>query len=331
MAARKRGAHRAVVRKRIQELETILAEEELDLARLKQLRLHFKEKMEVLGKLDEEVLDGLGDAEAMGQDIEEADIFRQEIYSAIERLDAKFHLSSSVSESCGPAPSGSAPHDTPIRPKLPDLTLSKFDGDITNWNSFWDSYDTAVHNNTSLSDINKFTYLKSLVVKSAEDAIEGLALTAANYEEAVAILKKWFGNPQLIISKHMEELMSTDAVSSVQDIVALRHMYDKVEVHVRGLRSLGVISASYGALLMPVLQKKLPPELRIVINREITESNDLDKLMKTLADEIEVRERSVLASVANQPSFKRRSTTTTFMTGNQPVSCVYCQKGHASE
>ena len=53
--------------------------------------------------------------------------------------------------------------------------------------------------------------------------------------------------------------------------------------------------------------------------------------MKTLADEIEVRERFVLASVANQPSFMRRSTTTTFMTGNQPVSCVYCQKRHASE
>ena len=189
------------------------------MARLKQLRLHFKEKMEVLGKLDEEVLDGLGDAEAMGQDIEEADVFRPEIYSAIERLDAKFHLSSSISESCGHAQLGFAPHDMPVRPKLPDLTLSKFDGDITNWNSFWDSYETAVHNNSSLSDIDKFTYLKSLVVQSAKDAIEGLVLTAANYEEAVAMLKKRFGNPQLIISKHMEELICTDAVSSVQDIV----------------------------------------------------------------------------------------------------------------
>ena len=66
--------------------------------------------------------------------------------------------------------------------------------------------------------------------------------------------------------------MSTEGVSSVQDVTALRRMYDKVEVHVRGLRSLGVASASYGALLTPIL----PPELRIVINREITESSDLD-------------------------------------------------------
>lgn len=119
--------------------------------------------------------------------------------------------------------------------------------------------------------------------------------------------------------------MNTDAVSLVLDITALRRMYDKVEVHVRGLKSLGIASASYGALLMPVLQKKL---LRIVINREITESSDLDKLMTTLADEIEVRERSVVASGTSQPSFKRRSTTTTFMTGSQQVSCAYYGKRH---
>ena len=92
--------------------------------------------------------------------------------------------------------------------------------------------------------------------------------------------------------------MSTEAVPSVQDVTALRSMYDSVEVHVRGLKSLGVASASYGALLTPVLQKKLPPELRIVINQEVAESSDLDKLMKVLAEEIEVRERSVTTSAA---------------------------------
>lgn len=81
--------------------------------------------------------------------------------------------------------------------------MSKFDGDVTTWHSFWDSYESAVHN-TSLSDVdlNKLTYIKSLVLKSAKDAIEGLALTVVNYEEAVAILKKHFGNQQLIIFKH---------------------------------------------------------------------------------------------------------------------------------
>uniref|UniRef100_A0A1X7V1C4 Uncharacterized protein n=1 Tax=Amphimedon queenslandica TaxID=400682 RepID=A0A1X7V1C4_AMPQE len=143
---------------------------------------------------------------------------------------------------------------------------------------------------------------EAAVVKSAKDAIEGLALTAFNYKEAIVILKNWFGNPQLIISKHMEELMNTDSVSSVLFITALKCMYDTVEVHVRGLKSLRVALVSYGALLMPVLQKKLPPELKIVLNREITKSSDLDKLMTTLADEIEVRESPDAADIAQHYS-----------------------------
>ena len=42
-------------------------------------------------------------------------------------------------------------------------------------------------------------------------------------------------------------------------------------------------------MLTPVLQKKLPLELRTVINREVTESSDLDKLMKVVAEEIKVK------------------------------------------
>ena len=68
-------------------------------------------------------------------------------------------------------------------------------------------------------------------------------------------------------------------------------MYDKVESNIHCLKSLGVTSQSYGALLAPVLQNKLPSELRLIINRELTENWDLDKFMKILAEELEVRER----------------------------------------
>ena len=51
-----------------------------------------------------------------------------------------------------------------------------------------------MHSNTKLAPIDKFNYLNSLLVKSAYEAISGLSLTAANYDEAVAILKRRFGN-----------------------------------------------------------------------------------------------------------------------------------------
>ena len=49
---------------------------------------------------------------------------------------------------------------------------------------------SAVHNNTGISDVEKFNYLISLLERSAKDAVSGLALTAAIYQQAIAILKK---------------------------------------------------------------------------------------------------------------------------------------------
>ena len=58
---------------------------------------------------------------------------------------------------------------------------------------FWDSFESAIHLNRSLSDVDKFNYLRSYLESTAAD---GLSLTSANYAEAVDILKKRFGNKQ---------------------------------------------------------------------------------------------------------------------------------------
>ena len=59
--------------------------------------------------------------------------------------------------------------------------------------TFWDSYNSSIHSNSSLSDVDKFNYLVSLVESSAAEAIAGLTITAANYVgRAIATLKKRF-------------------------------------------------------------------------------------------------------------------------------------------
>jgi hypothetical protein len=94
------------------------------------------------------------------------------------------------------------------------IALPRFSGDIMKWTTFWDSYKSAVHSNDELSDVDKFNYLKSLLERTAYEAIAGLTLSSANYAEAVDILEKRFGNKQLIISKHMETLLNMDVVTS---------------------------------------------------------------------------------------------------------------------
>ena len=111
----------------------------------------------------------------------------------------------------------------------------------------------------------------------------GLKLTSANYGEAITILKKRFGNKQLIITRHMDVLLNVDAVTSQHNLRGLRHLYNLVETQVRGLRALGVPSDSYGNLLSSVLMNKLPQELRLIVSREITDGElNLDALMKVV-------------------------------------------------
>ena len=65
---------------------------------------------------------------------------------------------------------------------------------------FWDSYEVAVHINAQLSNVQKFTYLRTLVAKAAKDPISGLALTEANYDAAIALLEACFGSKERIIA-----------------------------------------------------------------------------------------------------------------------------------
>ena len=108
--------------------------------------------------------------------------------------------------------------------------------------------------------------MKSLLAKSAAEAISGLTLTA-DYKEATYILKKRFGNKQQIITKHMDILLNVEAVSLQHDIKGLRHLYDLVESQVRSLRSLGVELTSYGSLLLSVLLQNLPPDLHLNLKK----------------------------------------------------------------
>ena len=71
--------------------------------------------------------------------------------------------------------------------------------------------------------------------RTALDAISGLTLSAVNYQEAVEILQKRFGNKPLIISKHMETLLNTEPVASDQSLKELRRLYDATESHLRSL------------------------------------------------------------------------------------------------
>ena len=96
--------------------------------------------------------------------------------------------------------------------KLSKIYLKKFCGDPISFNTIWESFASAIDDNPSLSDGDKFNYLKNMLEGSAAGGVRGLTLTAENYESAKSILKKRFVQPQVIINAHTEGLVKVSAV-----------------------------------------------------------------------------------------------------------------------
>lgn len=131
---------------------------------------------------------------------------------------------------------------------------------------------------------------------------------------------------------------------------SLRFVYDKLSVHVRGLKSLGVSAEQYGSLLISIVMSELPDDVGLQIARNTKEEIwKIEDLLETMKIEIRAREASEGNRVmpdstkkpplSNRPPFKPKETPTssTFLSnqglqGGQKftIRCAYCEEFHYS-
>ena len=182
--------------------------------------------------------------------------------------------------------------------KLPKINIKNFHGDPTEWTSFWDCFEAAIHKNEHLSDVERMNYLRNYLRGEAEVTIKGLRLTNDNYLIALNLLKDRYADPQILISAHMNELLNFQVIGDINNVKELRQLFDKVETQVRSLDNLGVECKSYGPMLVPVLMSKLPAELKLIISRKFGKTLwDIQTIVKEFKNELEVRERITLTDL----------------------------------
>ena len=250
--------------------------------------------------------------------------------------------SSSVNQLPPIPPPQSSHSQSTTKPRLPKLVLPKFNGEITKFKSFWDSFDSAVNKNADLSSVDKFNYLHALLEGQAARAIQGLTLSESNYQAAAEILHERFGKTQQIISAHMDELLKLPTCTWDKP-GQLRIIYDKIKINGRGLEPLGVKAEQYGSFLIPVIMSRLPAEVRLHVVRVSTkEVWEINKLLKVIQAEVEAREMSDTMKIQEK---KGTETTPTPKRGFSPgtansllarsgdgsgIRCAFCNGEHYS-
>ncbi|XP_057374753.1 uncharacterized protein LOC130695607 [Daphnia carinata] len=217
----------------------------------------------------------------------------------------------------------------------PKITLPRFNGDILQWQSFWQAFVAEIESDESLADINKFNYLLGQLDQKVLATVAGLTPSNENYEVLMDLLKERYGRKP-VIAAYMRALYNLQKPEA--NLKTLRGFYEQVESYVHGLESLRKAPDTYGDLLVCILLDKLPGEVRKNVARQHDQDEfTLEQLRKALKEEIRVMEAGQVASLPTSlPSSKQpysRQSTTMFngVTNQKPpfqFPCVFCGADH---
>ncbi|KAI5632974.1 hypothetical protein NE865_14311 [Phthorimaea operculella] len=169
--------------------------------------------------------------------------------------------------------------------KLPKLELTKFDGKIEKWPEFWATFENAVHNRR-LDNSVKLTYLYSCIQGSALEALRGLNITNENYDIALEMLKKRFGNKDLIVDAHYKAIHDLETAKEH----SLRVTLDSIKKHMRILQSYG--EDITGNFFRSSVCNKFPESIRYELNLLLPEEKTIDAILETLERIISSKERA---------------------------------------
>ena len=194
---------------------------------------------------------------------------------------------------------------------MPKLEVWKFGGNISEWQEFWDSFESAIDRNETLAEIDKF------------------------YKAAIQLLKKHYSKQKVIQRTYINDLLNLELIYGERDTQRLRAMYDFAETKYRALEALGVDQETSSAIVVPSLLKKLPEQLRSTITwGEDHHEWNLVQLLDVQGHKVELQEdynRS--ARNARSPcdeSMKKKHTTNTRKQASYQ-NCPFCLGGHKHE
>lgn len=90
-----------------------------------------------------------------------------------------------------------------------------FSGNYLEWQSFYDLFDSLVHQNPSLKDSQKLYFLKTNLAGEAASLISHLKIEDANYQSALQKLKSRYDKPREIANQHIKRFLAQAALSSI--------------------------------------------------------------------------------------------------------------------
>lgn len=356
-ATKERKLTRSKITKLCNKIDNELNKEDPDTQQLMAFREDLQRLSEVILTQDSAVLDAMfdegSDDEALEKDSDEAETYQSRISAAKVKLNECVKASDVASSASNPSVLNPNSTNGKRTYKLPKIEVKKFNGEILEWLSFWSQFD-KIHEDKELHDSDKFQYLSQAMEEGtrAKELVNSYPQTAENYPKVVKALADRFGKKKILKQVYVRELIKMIVLNVRSDQkIELTKLYDSLESHLRALESLDVTIEQTSEFLFPMVESSIPEDTLIAWQRstnfgrdgtqECPPKTELDYLMQFLKQEVESEQHRGLAragfsSAYDKPQDKTKKTTVckvstaaSLYTG-ESVSCIFCEKLHAS-
>lgn len=174
--------------------------------------------------------------------------------------------------------------------KLPQIKLPQFSGSYDSWLEFRDTFQSLIHDNEQVGQIQKFHYLRAALQGTAAQVIHAIEFTAANYKLAWDSLIDRYDNTSVLIHTHVKGLFNLPQLLK-ESSAELRSFVDQISKNLRSLEILGQPTDQWDTLLVYLVTSKLDTktmrEWEERKGNEVPTLEEMKKFLRTKADLLE--------------------------------------------
>ncbi|KAL0881175.1 hypothetical protein ABMA27_002287 [Loxostege sticticalis] len=177
--------------------------------------------------------------------------------------------------------------------KLPPIQLGTFSGDYRDWMSFRDLFKSLVHDNATISKVNKCQYLKSSLRGEAESLVKQVAVTEVNYDIIWDILNNRYNNKRSIVNTYIGKMLNAKRITT-ESSKHIRELLDVTTECLAVLKSIELPTDKWDDIVVYTIIQKLDPESHRLFEQRL-ESNDKLPTWNDLSQFLEFRFRTLEA------------------------------------
>ncbi|VDM64928.1 unnamed protein product [Angiostrongylus costaricensis] len=213
--------------------------------------------------------------------------------------------------------------------ELPTNPIPTFNGDIWDWDNFWELFNLNVHSQ-NLSELQKFNYLLNSLKGETLQSMKKFQLTRQNYLKAIEFLTNKYGNPEELIRQLLRKMDKISLHSS--SIHEQRRLLEDIEAIIGQLVQKGE-NVDNQSMYQKVLSKFPVGIQRKVIHKKITSPDEpftMQQLLKYFEVVITSEEQVCRQTSATPPrdtvSFDNKGKH--WKPPTTRLLCMYCKGDH---